>query len=618
MAEGLKNDDLLDYVMDLINQRRTYYEPTWYANLHAYENNHFIGWNSTSKQVLTLPTKKRFFIQFPEVKKQVDGFQNLMMASNPVYQVYPTDYSDPDQQEQAKFQSLFLKQHYLDWHEDNVLHTLVHNAGVMPISFMEIAVQKEFDIESSQYIFTTVPRVYDAFDVLFDPRYLFDQQPCVVKVIRTTSDMIAKSDLYRDFGDKMVTSGQQDYKEIYYIDKFGTSSVRYSNRVLLYECHVRDGRNIRIVTIDGAGRVLREQVVENMPMWAIIPFQPSSGNAYQPSILENLLPMNRSLDLVGNRIESMTLKYVKGSYLMPASTTVTMSDEDGTMMKYKGAPPTVLKNPDMPEWAWQYINFMQSSSDRYGINSMTLGGTPKGSQLRSGKMMDKTNQNVATQQKMYMDNFTYTLKRSAEVMIFLESRILTKPRQYTLQDVNQNFQTKKFVGSDYYDDYRGQPGIVPLPKTFRKLQVEIEDETTHGIEGKRATFERLAKIYPEIKDAAPELMPELLALFLKTGDIAQVVSEAQKQGTMLSSQSLQNITENNRMGVYDGDPEFKNAMSIVMDRLSKDPTLEKPMSGQPIQTRGKDGKPVFTPTPPGGGQGGEGGKQSTSPTSGGE
>lgn len=593
MEINLKNSDLLDYVTDLLNQRRTYYEPSWYSALHAYENNHFIGWNSATKAIQLYPTKKRFFIQFPEVKKQVDGFQNLMMASNPVYQVYPTDYSDAGQQQDAKYQSLFLQQHYLDWHEDNVLQSLLHNAGVMPISFIEIAVQNEWDINENNYLYTTVPRVFDAFDIIFDPRYLFDENPCIVKVIRTTNDRIAKSKLYKDFDGQVVTSGLQDYKEIYYIDKFGSSSVRYSNRVLLYECHIRDGADIKIVTIDGSGRVLRETRIKNMPFWSIIPFQPSSGNPYQPSILENLLPMNRAMDLVANRIESMTLKYVKGSYLMPTSTSVAMSDEDGTIITYRGAvPPTVMKNPDLPEWAWQFLNFMQTSSDRYGISSQVLGSAPKGSNIRSGKMMDKTTQATMQQQQMYMDNFTYALKRSAEVMIYLESRILTKPRKQTMMTANSDYETKQFVGEDYYQNYKDQPGVIPLPKSFKKLTVEIEDESTHGIEAKRATMERLAKIYPEIKTEAPELMPELLALFLKTGDMANVMQAADAAGTLSSSQALQNIVDNNRMGVYDNDPEFKQAMAVVLKKLAADPTLEQPMSAQPIQTRSGSGSPL--------------------------
>ena len=190
MENTIKNKDLLDYTLDLLSQRRSYYEPQWYANLNGYENNHFIGWNQTSKTIQRFPSKKRFFVQFPEVTKQADGFQNLMMASSPVYQVYPTDFSNKAEIEQSRHQSLFLRQHYLDWHEDNVLHTLVHNAAVMPISFMEIAVSKEWDIESGSYIWTTVPRVYDAFDILFDPRFLFEQNPCVVKVIRTRTMLL--------------------------------------------------------------------------------------------------------------------------------------------------------------------------------------------------------------------------------------------------------------------------------------------------------------------------------------------------------------------------------------------------------------------------------------------
>lgn len=594
----LKDQDLLDYMRQLLNERRVYYEPTWYAALHAYENQHFVTINQNNSTFQHTRNSGKFLIQFPEVKKQIDGYQNTLMQANPVYQVYPTDYSDPKQQQQAKDQSLFLKQHYLDWHEDNVLHTMVHNAGVMPISFVEMAVSKEWDIESDSWEHTVVPRVYDAFDLIFDPRYLFADNPCVIKVIRTTNDAIAKSKLYKDYSEATVTSGVQDYKEIYYIDKYGNTSTRYSNRVIIYECHIRDGADIRIVTIDGSGRVMRTARIKNMPFWTIVPFQPSSGAAYQPSILDNLLPINQAMDLTGQRIQSMVYKHVKGAYMMPAATQISLSDEDGVYMKYRGAvAPTPLQVPQIPEYAWQYLNFTQQASDRYGISAQALGAPPKGSNIRSGKMMDKTSSATMAQQKMYMDSFKYTLKQSAEVMVLLMSRLLTSPKKMTIQTQDQDYQTKSFVGADYYETYKDQPGVVPLPKSFKKLSIEIEDESTHGIDAKRGNMKMLLDVYIEAKEKAPELLPEILALFLKTGDMANVMSESSKQGTMIGADALKTIVDNNRMGAYDNNPEFKQALSVVFKNLAADPSLEKPMGDLPIQTRSSSGAPMG-PQPP--------------------
>jgi hypothetical protein len=582
----IKKDELLTYVKDLMNMRRVYYEPTWYTSVHAYENNHFVGWDSMTQSLIKHPTKKRFFIQFPECKKQVDGYENLLLSSNPVFQVYPTDFEDPKQQNDAKYQSLFLKQHYMNWEDENILHSLIHNSGVMPYSFIQIGIEERFNIETNSIEYTTVPIVLDAFDVLFDPRYEFSKQPALIKIIRTTSDNVAKSKLYKEYQGRNVTSFPQDYKEIYYIDKFGSSSVRYTNRLLLAECYIRDGADIKVITIDGSGNILRTRTMKNMPFWDIIMFQPSSGTSpMQPSIVESILPLNRSLDLVANRIESMTLKYVKGSYLMPANTTVTMSDEDGTILTYKGAvAPVVLPSPQLPEWAWQYISFMQSSGDRYGISAQVMGTPPKGSNLRSAKMMQMTAQSTIAQHKMYIDSFTYALKQSAQVMILLESRLMSKPKKVTLQNAQtQEYETKHFVGEDYYRAYQSDPNIIPLPKSFSKLSVEIEDESTHGIEAKRNTFERLAKLYPEVKMQAPELQKELLALFMKTGDIASVMEASSKSNTLLTS-SMKNIVDNIRQQNID-DPQLKQALSVLFDRLSKDPSLEQPPNPNAIKTK---------------------------------
>ena len=259
-------------------------------------------------------------------------------------------------------------------------------------------------------------------------------------------------------------------------------------------------------------------------------------------------------------------------------------------MTYKGAvKPEVMKNPDLPEWAFQMLNMFQQSSDRYGVASQVLGAPPKGSNIRSGKMMDKTQQATMLQQKMYMDNFAYTLKQSAERMVFLESRIMTAPRQVTLQDTNQDFQTKKFVGADYYDAYKADPNVVPLPKSFRKLTVEIEDESSHGIEAKRSTFERFAKLYPELAQQAPELLPIGMSLFMKSGEMDDVMAEAMKNQTILQSPAVQAIIENNRDGMYDDNPAFKQAFAIVLQELAKDPSMEKPGGGIPKKAQPKGG-----------------------------
>jgi hypothetical protein len=581
----------------------SYFEPIWYTSLHAYENNHFVGWNSTTKTVQLYPTKKKFFTQLPEVKKQVDGYQNVLMSTNPVYEVYPTNYTDETQIQQAADQSLFLKQHYLNWREDNILHTLVHNAGILPISFIEIAAKKVWDIPSNSYIFTTVPRVYDGFDIGFDPLYPFDDNPAVFKLIRTTADQVARNPIYKDFKGSTISSLAQDYKEIYYTDKYGMSTFGLSQRLLLAEIQVKDGENIRLVTIDGQGQVLREKVMKNIPFFTIVPFQPSTGSPYQPSLTELELPMNRTMDLVVNRMESMALKYVKGSYLKPWNTKVSLDDEDGTVMSYRGAiAPTPLTSPSVPEWAFQFVGTVQAFADRYGINPMTLGGIPKGSNFRSGKMMDKTNQNVGLQMKTDHDNFAYTLKRSAEVMIFLESRLMVEPRGYTVRSQNQEFSTKKFVGEDYYDNFKGDSNVVPLPKSFAKLTVEIEDETKHGIDAKRQTFIEFSKFYGDLKQNAPELVPEALSLFLKTGDMATVMQAAAKQGTLLDNQTINNIRKNNQLGMFENDPEFKKAMAIVANRLKNDPTIGQDMTGK-VSPQGGGAKGGSPDSPQGGAPG---------------
>lgn len=560
-------DPLKDYVDELLQMRKSKYEPDWYKDLHAYENEHFATWNRSIGRVEFAPQRKKWFVQFPEVKKQTDSFENLLLSGNPIYTIYPTDYSNKDDITQARYQSLYLRQHYLDAHEDNVLHELVHFGSLLPISFLEVATVKEMNPSNGKWEMGTKPVVYDAFDILFDARYPFERNKMIVKIIRTTPKRVVDSKLYPDFTDEKISSGEQDYKEMFFADKFGGNDNGYdgNRRMILYEIKIKEDDGIKIVTLDGSGRRLRTAYEKGMPFFDIVPFQPFSGFPYSASFAHNLIPINRSMDMMGNRMDSLMMKSVKGSYIMPQSTDVSMSDEDGTIMKYRGQAPTVLPPIPFPQAAFSYFNLLISLSERYGLNALAMGGQQKGSNQRSGKQGEQAIKGAMAQQKTPLDNLMYTMKRVAEVTMFKESRLTTEPKPMTMRNSSgeQPFVTKKFIGEDFYSIMSNKDGLVQIPKSVPKMTVEIEDESINSVAAKR---EAISKMVADYANCPEELKPLLIAEY-SVGDTADLLSILDQNRSLLNTPEFQNLIAQARKGMLP--PEVVQGIGKMVLYLSK-------------------------------------------------
>ena len=156
----MKPSELLDLIGEYQNTR-TLYEPDWYRCYFAYENNCFIGFNRMTGQITRTPYRKKFFNNFPEVKKQCDSFENLLLLFQPLPVVYPNDMTDENSKEDAKYLSRSIKQQFLDWDSRNLTHQYVHNAIKYPLSFFEFSIQNS--IVDGQMKKTITPSIGDPF-----------------------------------------------------------------------------------------------------------------------------------------------------------------------------------------------------------------------------------------------------------------------------------------------------------------------------------------------------------------------------------------------------------------------------------------------------------------------
>jgi hypothetical protein len=196
-----------------------------------------------------------------------------------------------------------------------------------------------------------------------------------------------------------------------------------------------------------------------------------------------------------------------------------------------------------------------------------MGGTPQGSQMRAAKMMTQALQGAEDQQKTPMENLMYTMKRMAEVILFMESRIMTEPQSMTLAGPASNPQdgtTKKFVGEDYYSLYAQDSSVVPLPKTVTKMTIEIEDAASQSLTAKRTAMLELIEVFNQ---APQPLQPIILDLY-KVGNTADIMTQLQMGQTILDSPEMQAIIAQNRQGMFNNNPKLKAAIATFLQFLA--------------------------------------------------
>jgi hypothetical protein len=581
----------LDVINHLKNDRLRF-EPDWYRSYYAYENNTFVGYERVTQTITKMPYRKRFFINLPETKKQADAFENLLLMFLPLFVVYPTNISDQKQRDFARNISKLLRQQYLDWDSENVIHEFVHLAIKYPVSFFEIGIENQMNDETGKLEKALKPTIADAFDYLFDPRIPFEDNPIIVKIIRKSLKTIKE---FKEFKAPVVNSTNiaVDLKELIHDNKYGfRTSIGDYQTVICYQVMEKTADGIDMQIIDISGNVLKKKRYKGARFYPVVPLSLSSGDIYSPSYVQNMIPINRSISLIANRIEDFILKFVKGAYLIREGSDVIFSDENGIKVFFDGEEPRVLDIPQLPPAIFNWFHELFNLAERYGVNSVAMGGTPKGSQMRAGKMMDSAVKNQQLQQKTPLDNLKQAFKQIAERTIFYLSEITHEPTTFSFRSSGQNdFEQATFIGQKYQSL---APDATPIPFSVKALDVEIEDVAAATMDAKKKDLLELAKEFANL----PGPFKRILLDMYKVGPTADIMEEVTKDMTLLDAPEFQAMIEQARSGGLP--PEVTQGLVVLLKFLSQQspvPSTEK--AGVP-NIKGPGGQPAplgMTPPP---------------------
>ena len=578
--------ELLTYVKGLQGQRSRF-EPSWYRAFHAYENNCFVAWSRVTQSIIKIPYKKRFFVSLPEVKRQCDAFENNLLQFMPMFVVYPDDIGDVKARDDSRYLSKLLKKHYIDWDSKNLVHKFLHNAIKYPISFWEIGVENRINPLTSKMQKVIVPSVGDAFDYLFDPHIPFNDNPIIAKKIKRNLKDIKE---YKDYKAPTISGGfPDDMKEMIFNDKYGIrGGVGDMKTQFLYQVMEKLKDGIKETIMDTSGNVLRTKFYEGATEYPVVPLSLFSNDDYSPSFCENLIPINRSINLIVNRIEEFIMKFAKGAFLVRDGSDIMFSDENGVIVKYEGEPPTAMDMPQLPNAIIMWLNKLLELSERYGLNAIAMGLTAKGSQNRTVGQGEQAQQGANVQQKTPLDNMVQAFTRIANITIYYLSEFTDEPTSFSFRSQGDDFSARKFIGEKWANKDRN---AVKIPHNIKSMEVEIEDVSASSIYAKRADLLAIAKEW----GAIPAPFQEVLLDLYKVGNTADIMAALEKNKTLLDNPEFKAIIEQMRAGNVD--PATKQAFSVFMDWLSQ----QSPTPGvedMGVKSNVPNTPDAGTPTPP--------------------
>lgn len=549
IPEISKNQSLLDMIYSLKKIRENY-EPMFYLSRKAYEGKHFVAWNKNLQSITEIPTSRTIINQLPEVSKQADSFENFLLSTNYTFTLIPTRLSDDKSVKDSMNLSLLAQDYHKKIIDTTVMSDYIHWALHDNVSFLEISPNDEgTDVEY---------RVFDGFDILFNPRIRdWEKQPLVVKVIKKTKTQLQNSKIYKYPGDISSVSGSPffSWKDIYEQERYTSFAQLNSDEYLLFECYIPSNETgLRIVTVDGAANVLRDKTYSSVKGIPIVPLRIYSGEWYQPSYIYRLIPMNRSLDIISSRMEDLILRLAKGGWLVHAEENLNsrLNEEMGQIVKYNATKPEPIQMPTVPSFMFDWFTNLINLSERYGLSSVMSGNMPmNSSNLRANSMLESITGQTISNNSSVINNLRASIKKILEYTFSYLYEMWDTPQDVLYSDFSQD--SPRFI-SEKFGQFSGDE-ITKIPSKFKRFEVAIDDGMGYTL--------------PERKKMAIELNKmgvisgETLKKMFKLGSSAYLVENEEKP--MYQSKEFQALLQQ----FPSMTPEQKQSMINTLNMLGQ-------------------------------------------------
>lgn len=519
---------LINDIFDKTSEQRTKFEYRWYLTDNFYENNHFLKALRTTGTLEKVKFPKGISVEpIPRAKKQIDTMLNLLFLNDPKWQVYPYELDEKSADNAMRLQKFFeilwnalqIKEQF----RKVAFNAMKHNVGYLEVGMDEAG--RLFLDRYSAYQIYHEPNIED-----------LDETHFLIKVVPKTINELENSKIYDQDVVKDLTPdykySSSEYKHIRESEKFGSQSEIKDKRlqkVLLKEVWLKDGDQWYLTT-ECQGKILRQPTKIDYSL-TFVAVTINEGQIYQTSLLEDLIPMNKKIDIIVAYLEQFFKVCTVGRLLEPAGAKVErILDQHGERIRYQGPqPPVWLESPQLSPVVINLLQLLINFMDEKGASVMSFGKVPTG--VKAWRALESLKQIEVSNLQTAIDHLTGAMEKLGYKILEIIETGAVNPIPFVYQDKNE-FKQISAVSQNAYEvnyEYQSQESILPVSSKYR-IKVEIEQGIAYTEEGKRQTVIELAKSGLIDKQTALESLK-----FSNVGEIVERSKQEAELKTMLES-----------------------------------------------------------------------------------
>lgn len=400
------NDDLFndDRVLatakssyETIKSQRSQLDWNWQIWELYYRGKHFAKWNRSTKTAETPPNKKgEVRIPIPLAKDIIQRTLLDVTKDEPMWDTMPAT-SAPEDKAQARLANIFLDAIYYKAGLKRKIKQMVLSGLKTSVGILEVFWNDDLEKGKGEIDVRNV----DSSDFYIGVNYQDPiEAPVIIKTIRKDVGYVKNSDLYKDKRHRFERELKPDNESTDSTSRAGVLASVYGSStpdtpkaddkrgsVLLAECYIKYYTDSvepkwRIVTYAvKQGLLLRnEDLTDDLPFFAYHTDQ-NLGEFYGEGWLKHLVPLNRAVDMMENRLLEHHHKFTGGKYITDRGAGVKhVTNEAGQIIEVNpGRRFDVVNVPPIPPTTREQIeSFHRYAQDTGGIHEVSLGRVPKG------------------------------------------------------------------------------------------------------------------------------------------------------------------------------------------------------------------------------------------------
>lgn len=527
--------------IESIGKQRISFERRWYDNNFFDDGFHFKKINKRTGRIINHVDRDstQAIHAIPRASKQIRGVINLIMSADPQPVVYPeridrADFENEEPQFDEMGQPINMYEQYTDinkktaarvgtwlietWRDHDMEQKMIHmllNAAKQGVGYMQFDYDDKLD--------DITETVYDAFDIyLQGQKEDIESQPIIIKTAPySMKDLRHTFNVSADKVDKIQKDNRfaySDVKNSYMSGRYGTKGDG-SNKDTIIVCEAfikerldkdnfrkiaksaeKEGRDTLRGKVEGDSIIRHVFVADEVTLqdeylewnqYPIVSYTFEPGPLYQVPMLERLIPQNKSLDIVMNRIERYINAMTVGAYQKRKGENVQISNTNGIVFEYETAPVTQMNMQTIPGHVFNFMNKLDEYMNEQGA-STTMGVLPEG--VKSGVAIENVKATEYANLKVATKQLEKTLRHTAHKMLYIADKYFIKPRTVYHMEKGQ---------PDYFDIV-GQEGAdmiekmgmsmpedtIPLKSSY-KVRVEIEPGLGVTMQGKKEAVQQI-------------------------------------------------------------------------------------------------------------------------------